>query len=134
MTTQAVAPTPNPLVTAISPPANHADPQKRYNSGRALVQLCDPADAMIAYPVACAAGRRSSPAEALLGQGRSRVLQQTGAEISTTDLSRQLQLAPSTVSHHLAVLLGSGLVSRTRRGRSVLYARTDAGQRLIEPG
>jgi DNA-binding transcriptional ArsR family regulator len=41
-------------------------------------------------------------------------------------------MAPSTVSHHLGVLLSAGLVSRQRSGRVVLYRRTDAGQRLLD--
>jgi DNA-binding transcriptional ArsR family regulator len=46
--------------------------------------------------------------------------------------SRALRMAPSTVSHHLGVLLHAGLVARTRAGRSVLYRRTGAGQRLLD--
>jgi DNA-binding transcriptional ArsR family regulator len=99
---------------------------------RLVVQLCDPANAMLAFPVAGRDGRAVRPADALLGRGRSRVLRHIGAAASTTDLSRALGMAPSTVSHHLGVLLSAGLVSRQRSGRAVLYRRTEAGQRLLD--
>ncbi|SCF03527.1 ArsR/SmtB family transcription factor [Micromonospora mirobrigensis] len=101
---------------------------------RLVVQICDPADAMLAYPVTGGSSRVTPSVEALLGRSRYRVLRHTGVPVSTTELSRTLRVAPSTVSHHLGVLLDAGLVSRARRGRSVLYRRTPAGQRLLDTG
>lgn len=37
-----------------------------------------------------------------------------------------------SVGRHLRVLLDAGLVERRRAGRSVLYARTAAGEVLVE--
>lgn len=99
---------------------------------RLVVQLCDPADASVGYPVAPGLGLSGGPAEALLGRGRSRVLRHTGAAVTTTELGRRLGMAASTVSYHLAILLRAGLVSRTRHGREVRYARTEKGDRLLD--
>jgi DNA-binding transcriptional ArsR family regulator len=99
---------------------------------RLVVQLCDPADASLGYPVPPGLTGPAPPREALLGRGRALVLRHAGAAITTTELSRRLGLAPSTVSHHLAVLHHAGLVSRTRDGREVHYCRTDAGERLLD--
>jgi len=48
----------------------------------------------------------------------------------TSDLSERLRLSPSTISYHLSVMHGSGLVTRARAGRAVLYRRTDRGTAL----
>jgi DNA-binding transcriptional ArsR family regulator len=40
------------------------------------------------------------------------------------DIARTLDLAPSTVSHHLAVLEHAGLVRHVRQGRYRLYVLT----------
>ncbi|MFD8939324.1 hypothetical protein ACFV0R_29440 [Streptomyces sp. NPDC059578] len=41
-----------------------------------------------------------------------------------------LHLAPSTVSEHLVALRDGGLLTTTRRGHLVLYARTALGDEL----
>ena len=41
-----------------------------------------------------------------------------------SDIARTLDLAPSTVSHHLAVLERAGLVRHTRQGRYRWYEST----------
>ena len=98
---------------------------------RLAVQVCDPRDASVIFPVGPSASRAAPHGYALLGRGRTRVLQATGTGRSTTELSHDLQLAASTVSHHLSVLLDAGLVTRTRQGHHVRYQRTDTGQRLL---
>jgi DNA-binding transcriptional ArsR family regulator len=50
---------------------------------------------------------------------------------STTELSERLALSPATASHHLATLRDAGLVTSSRDGRSVLYARTSLGDALV---
>lgn len=42
-------------------------------------------------------------------------------EVCACTLSDALELAPSTISHHMAVLVGAGLVSATKRGLWVYY-------------
>lgn len=50
---------------------------------------------------------------------------------STTDLARQLELAPGTVSAHLSALAQSGLAVSAREGRLVLYSLTSSGRELL---
>jgi ArsR family transcriptional regulator len=42
-------------------------------------------------------------------------------EVCACTLSDALGLAPSTISHHMAALVGAGLVSATKRGLWVYY-------------
>jgi ArsR family transcriptional regulator, arsenate/arsenite/antimonite-responsive transcriptional repressor len=42
-------------------------------------------------------------------------------EVCACELATALELAPSTVSHHMGVLVGAGLVSATKRGLWVYY-------------
>ena len=42
-------------------------------------------------------------------------------DVCACKLSAALELAPSTISHHMAVLVGAGLVSATKRGLWVYY-------------
>jgi ArsR family transcriptional regulator len=55
-------------------------------------------------------------------------------EVRAGVLSARVERAPSTVSHHLALLLGAGLVRRRRQGRERLYRPTAAGQRAAAIG
>ncbi len=66
----------------------------------------------------------------LIGRSRARLLRGLADRASTTQLARELELAPGAVGDHLAVLLRAGLVDRTRAGRSVLYHRTPLGDAL----
>lgn len=67
----------------------------------------------------------------LIGPTRSAVLRSLDGPATTSQLAAQLELSLATVSTHLAVLHAAGIVSRTRTGRSVLYARTDLGAGLL---
>jgi ArsR family transcriptional regulator len=42
-------------------------------------------------------------------------------DVCACTLSEALSLAPSTISHHMSVLVGAGLVSATKRGLWVYY-------------
>lgn len=78
------------------------------------------------------APRRTAAAlDRLLGSTRARVLTALDEPASTTQLARTERLAIGTVGDHLAVLCATGLVSRTRTGRSVLYRRTPVGDALV---
>jgi DNA-binding transcriptional ArsR family regulator len=81
----------------------------------ALWRSCDPPD------------RHLDP---LIGRSRASILQALGDPASTSQLSTQLGMSPGAVGDHLAVLRDSGLVSRARSGRSVLYRRTPLGDAL----
>lgn len=82
------------------------------------------------------AGRAAGPAlDALLGTRRARILAELSAPASTSDLAARLDASPASVSEHLGVLRRAGLVGATRRGRVVLYRRTEVGDAVLRaPG
>ncbi|ARQ69451.1 helix-turn-helix domain-containing protein [Streptomyces marincola] len=92
----------------------------------------------ITYPCAGllgAEGPAPAPAEALrrlIGPARAAVLAALAAPRSTTQLAALTGLALGSVGDHLKVLREAGLVDRRRAGRSVLYYRTELGERLTE--
>ena len=47
------------------------------------------------------------------------------------ELARRLRVTPSAVSQHLRVLHATGLVTRARDGRQVLYRRSGLADRLL---
>lgn len=67
----------------------------------------------------------------LLGRGRAAVLRELDGPLTTAGLADRLRLAPSTVSEHLSLLVGAGVVTRHRVGRSVYYQLTDTGRSLL---
>ncbi|WP_181871222.1 ArsR/SmtB family transcription factor [Sphaerisporangium album] len=97
------------------------------------VQVCDPLDAFMAYPVSATgpAPKADTGLSGLIGTSRAAILRDLAVSRSTTELSRRHRLAPSTVSYHLSVLLEADLVSRTRQGPVVRYQRTRAANALL---
>ncbi|MEU3824922.1 ArsR family transcriptional regulator [Streptomyces sp. NPDC029080] len=71
---------------------------------------------------------------ALLGAARAGVLVLLGSPMSTSHLTAVTGQGLGSVGRHLKVLRDAGLVERRRTGRSVLYARTAAGDALVEAG
>ena len=101
---------------------------------RLQAQVWDPHDAVVAFPVTTfgADPRKGLPTLAdLLGASRAAILRDLTSPSSTTALAGRLGIAPSTVSYHLGVLLGSGLAARERKGPIVEYRRTDGGDTLL---
>ncbi|WP_328718416.1 winged helix-turn-helix domain-containing protein [Streptomyces sp. NBC_00247] len=91
----------------------------------------------VVYPCSGAlTGQEGRPApdalRALLGPWRARALTLLSTPMSTTQLVALTGLALGSVGRHLKVLLNAGLVRRRRAGRSVLYYRSEAGDRLVE--
>ncbi|MFI9778721.1 helix-turn-helix domain-containing protein [Streptomyces sp. NPDC051956] len=68
---------------------------------------------------------------ALIGRAKAGVLAALDTPASTTMVARRLGVTPSAVSQHLSTLLATGLVTRARVGRVVLYGRSDLGARLM---
>jgi DNA-binding transcriptional ArsR family regulator len=66
----------------------------------------------------------------LLGRRRALLLQMLEEPLPTIELARRLKVTPSAVSQHLQVLHATGLVTRARDRRQVLYRRTSVGDRL----
>ncbi|GIF78358.1 ArsR/SmtB family transcription factor [Asanoa siamensis] len=77
-------------------------------------------------------GRPEAPDQlaALLGRSRALLLTSLADPASTSQLATALRMSVGGVGDHLAVLLHSRLVERTRAGRSVLYRRTPLGDEL----
>ena len=69
--------------------------------------------------------------ELLLGDGRAAVLEEIDEPRTTSDIATRLGMAPSTASHHLAVLGDADLIVRRRIGRRVFYELNDAGRSLL---
>lgn len=55
-----------------------------------------------------------------------------GEEACVCDLTPDTGLAQSTVSHHLKLLVDSGLLERTQRGKWAYYSLTPAAKKLIK--
>ncbi|MEV4837165.1 winged helix-turn-helix domain-containing protein [Nonomuraea sp. NPDC049486] len=88
----------------------------------------------LVYPArGIAAGRRRAGAglARLIGRTRARVLEELAAPATTTHLAALLGQSLGTTGGHLAALREAGLISGTRTGRSVLYARTPLGDALV---
>ncbi|MFH8365507.1 DUF5937 family protein [Streptomyces sp. NPDC018031] len=91
----------------------------------------------VIYPVRGIGGlwQRSSPGAPdalirLLGASRAAILSGLTEPASTTALAQRHGLAASSVSEHLSVLRGAGLLTARRQGRQVLYERTPLGVTL----
>ncbi len=74
----------------------------------------------------------ASALTALLGAPRTVVLRLLAEPLPTVELARRLGVTPSAVSQHLKVLHATGLVTRSRDGRRVLYRRTVLGDQLAD--
>ena len=92
---------------------------------------------LLAYPCrgvatlwAAAPAADAAALVSLLGASRARLLGQLEEPLATAELARRLAVTPSAVSQHLQVLHASGLVTRTRDGRHVLYRRSPLGDQL----
>jgi len=66
----------------------------------------------------------------LLGRTRALLLQMLEEPLPTVELARRLKVTPGAVSQHLQVLHATGLLTRDRDRRQVLYRRTPIGDRL----
>ena len=68
----------------------------------------------------------------LIGRSRALILESLDVPRSTTTIARSLGLSLSTVSEHLSVLAGAGLLESRRDGQRVLYWRTMVGDLLVD--
>ncbi|MEV6108892.1 helix-turn-helix domain-containing protein [Streptomyces sp. NPDC051940] len=99
------------------------------------VGTADPSPPALLYPVAAAtaAGRSGQgPVHRLMGDTRTLLLADLTTARSTAELAGRHGLTPSTVSYHLGVLLRSGLVTRHREARRVLYVCTHRAAPVLE--
>ena len=75
-------------------------------------------------------GRRDALAN-LLGAARARLLGLVESPASSTELAVRLGVTTSAVNQHLRALRDGGLLTSARHGRSVLYLRSELGDRLL---
>ncbi len=101
------------------------------------VMLDPPWQPTLAYPARGTAqlwlppDRDDGALAALLGRTRATLLAALVEPATTTRLAARHHLAPGTVSEHLSVLRGTGLVTAHRAGREVRYALTPIGHALL---
>ncbi|MFE9450853.1 metalloregulator ArsR/SmtB family transcription factor [Streptomyces sp. NPDC006739] len=102
-----------------APPISAEEPPMLAYPGRGTATLWEPEPDPGASALA-----------ALLGAPRTAVLRLLAEPLPTVELARRLGVTPSAVSQHLRVLHATGLVTRARDGRRVLYRRSPLGDRL----
>lgn len=74
--------------------------------------------------------RPAAALSSLIGAPRAQLLEMLAEPLPTIEIARRVKVTPSAVSQHLQVLHATGLVTRARDGRQVLYRRTGLGDRL----
>ncbi|WP_320780586.1 helix-turn-helix domain-containing protein [Streptomyces sp. CRN 30] len=67
----------------------------------------------------------------LIGRPKTTILTTLSVPGTTGALARAMGVSPSAVSQHLARLTACGLVTRRKEGRTVLYLRSELGDRLV---
>lgn len=82
-------------------------------------------------PVTGATSARDDRLALLMGRSRAAVARCLATPSTTTAIAELLDLAPSTVSEHLAVLTAARAVVRRRRANKVYYRLTDIGRNLL---
>jgi DNA-binding transcriptional ArsR family regulator len=97
-----------------------------------LVQVCCD-DASLVYPTSrvVRSSRDASALAELLGRTRAGILRDLAVERTPTDLAARHSLAKPTVSHHLRVLVRTGLVYREPEGKQIHYGLTSRGRSLV---
>ncbi len=98
-----------------------------------IVQVCGD-DASLVYPASRAlrSARDAAALGDLLGRTRAGILRDLVVERTPTDLASRHALAKPTVSHHLGVLVRTGLVYREPDGKQVHYGLTTRGRSLVD--
>lgn len=71
---------------------------------------------------------------AVIGRVRARLMNLLETPTSSTELALRLDVTPTAVNQHLRALRDAGLLISARHGRSVLYRRSDLGDRLVHGG
>jgi DNA-binding transcriptional ArsR family regulator len=103
------------LTAIIDPPARPA----LIYPARGIAELWQPAPTT-----------HSQALSRLLGQTRAALLASLAEPASTHTLARRHELAPSTISEHLAILHQAQLITRKRHRHTVLYQQTPLGAEL----
>ncbi|MGP3979020.1 ArsR/SmtB family transcription factor [Streptomyces sp. 8N114] len=112
---------PSVFATKPAPPISPDEPPVLAYPSRAVATLWAPAPAADGTALA-----------SLLGTPRAGLLRLLEEPLATTEIARRLRVTPSAVSQHLRVLYATGLVTRARHGRRVLYRRSSLGDQLAD--
>jgi DNA-binding transcriptional ArsR family regulator len=104
-----------------APPVSPEEPPLLAYPSRGVATLWTPAPTPDATALA-----------SLLGAPRARLLGLLEEPLPTVEIARRLRVTPSAVSQHLRVLYATGLVTRARDGRQVLYRRSSLGDQLAD--
>ncbi|MEW2049319.1 helix-turn-helix domain-containing protein [Streptomyces sp. NPDC005476] len=102
-----------------APPVSPEEPPALSYPSRGVATLWTPAPAPDATALV-----------ALLGAPRARLLALLDEPLPTVEIARRFRVTPSAVSQHLRVLHATGLLTRARDGRQVLYRRSPLGDQL----
>jgi DNA-binding transcriptional ArsR family regulator len=90
---------------------------------------------VVVYPVELPFRAVASPTavalERLLGETRAAVLLAVRAERTTGELSRDLGVAPATISHHTGILREAGLIQSRRTANTMLHTLSPLGAALL---
>ncbi|WP_433463358.1 helix-turn-helix domain-containing protein [Spirillospora sp. CA-128828] len=104
-----------------APPVSPDEPPMLAYPSRAVATLWAPNPAADATALA-----------SLIGAPRAGLLHLLAEPLPTVEIARRLRVTPSAVSQHLRVLYATGLVTRARDGRHVLYRRSSLGDQLTD--
>lgn len=104
-----------------SAPVSATEPPVLFYPARGLGTLWAESDAVRA-PEAIAG---------LIGAARARLLVLLTTPASSTELAHRLGVTTTAVNQHLRAMRAAGLLASARQGRSVVYRRTELGDRLL---
>jgi len=103
--------------------------------GAPVTLIDDGLPPVLVYPAqtreALHAGAAGRPLAALLGRTRANALRALCVPHSTTELARRIGTSAGSASKHAAVLRGSGLITSTRHGNTVIHVITPFGHTLL---
>jgi DNA-binding transcriptional ArsR family regulator len=108
---------------AVSAPVTANEPPFVMYGARGVATLWEPEPAT--RPLALAR---------LVGDVRAHLMAMLESPASSTELAVRLGVTTSAVNQHLRTLRAAGLLTSARHGRSVLYLRSDLGDRLVSAG
>ncbi len=115
--------TPSVFAPKPAPPLSPGEPPALVYPSRGIGTLWAPA----------ATPERSSLVD-LLGRRRAALLEMLEEPLPTVEMARRLRVTPGAISQHLQVLHRTGLLTRARNRRQVLYRRSELGERLCGGG